>query len=149
MALDFAALPITVRPSPDAAAFWEGVGNEQIVLPRCSDCNELFFYPRPTCPNCGSRDLVDEPVTGHGTVHAFAIHHIPPVGFDKTHVPFVTALVELAEGPRMMGLLDIDPTPDAVRCGLAVQAAFTTDQAGNPLFYFQTAPPAVEYKEPS
>ena len=144
MALDFSALPLTVRPSPDAAAFWDGVGNGRIVLPRCTDCNALFFYPRTSCPSCGSRELVDEPVSGEGTVHAFAIHHIPPAGFDKTQVPFVTALVELAEGPRMMGLLDIDPTPDAVCCGLAVRAAFTIDQAGNPVFYFQPASPATE-----
>lgn len=139
MALDFTQLPVTLRPGPDAAAFWEGVARGQLVLPRCRSCDQLFFYPRTTCPGCGSRDHTDEQMSGDGIVHAFAIHHVPPPGYDRSHVPFVTALVELAEGPRVMGLLRADPHPDAVRCDMSVRAAFTVDAAGNPAFYFEPA----------
>ena len=137
MALDFGQLPVTVRPSPDAAAFWDGVSRGRLVLPRCGSCRRLFWYPRTMCPSCGSRDHADEEVSGEGTVHAFAIHHVPPPGYDKSHVPFVTALVELAEGPRLMGLLDAEPAPGVVRCGMRVRAAFTEDAAGHAAFYFE------------
>lgn len=139
MPLDFDQLPVTLRPSPDALSFWEGVGAGHLVLPRCRTCDELFFYPRTMCPWCGSRDHDHEQMSGGGTVHAFAIHHVPPPGYDKTHVPFVTALVQLGEGPRVMGLLRIEPRPDAVRCDMPVRIAFTVDAAGSPAFYFEPA----------
>lgn len=59
--------------------------------------------------------------SGKGTVYSFVVHHAPKV--PGRTLPFVIALVELAEGVRMLGeLRGIDPA--RVRIGLPVRATY-------------------------
>ena len=64
--------------------------------------------------------------SGRGEVHAFCIHHSSPLPHLRDLVPVVTVLVDLEEGVRMMGFLDADPDPAAVRCGMAVDVELRT-----------------------
>ena len=51
--------------------------------------------------------------------------------------PYVMALVELAEGPRMMSnLIGIEPDPKKIRCDTPVEVVFSklTDEITLPLF---------------
>jgi uncharacterized OB-fold protein len=58
---------------------------------------------------------------GLGEVYSFVVHHHPPV--PGRHLPIVVALVELAEGVRMVGeLLDVEP--EQVRVGALVRVDF-------------------------
>jgi uncharacterized OB-fold protein len=55
-------------------------------------------------------------------------------------------LVELEEGPRVLtGLVDVEPDPDALRCGMRVEASFQaiTDDV-TLLFFRPVAPTAPE-----
>ena len=131
-----------ISPSPDAAPFWEGCERGELLLPYCLRCEEFFFYPRTLCPTCGSRDLdrSEERRVGRGTLHTFCIHHVPPLPRFAGSVPFVTAIVELEEGPRMMTLLvDVEPDPSLIHCDTPVEVAFTTDGDGHtvPVFRFR------------
>jgi uncharacterized OB-fold protein len=117
--------------SSDATPFWEGCARRELVLPFCTACDEFFFYPRTLCPGCGAREIEWRPVSGRGRLHAFCIHHVTPLkGFQ---VPFVTILVELDEGPRMMSLLHgVEPDPALIRCDMPLRVEFTGD--GVPVF---------------
>ena len=78
--------------------------------------------------------------SGRGTLHTFCIHHVPPLPRFAGSVPFVTAIVELEEGPRMMTLLvDVEPDPSLIHCDTPVEVAFTTDGDGHtvPVFRFR------------
>ena len=121
---DLMAVEFPVSPSPDARPFWDGVERGQLVIPRCVRCDAPFWYPRNLCPTCGSRDIEWIPHSGTGVVHAFCIHHHTSLSHLRDLVPFVTALVDLGRGVRMMGLVDIEPDPRAVRCDLAVHVSF-------------------------
>jgi len=37
--------------------FWEGARRHELVMPRCTICAHLFFYPRSECPQCLSTHL--------------------------------------------------------------------------------------------
>jgi uncharacterized OB-fold protein len=114
-----------ISPSPDAVPFWDGCRDGKLVLPRCRACDRFFFYPRSVCPRCGSRDIDWIPVSGAGTLHSFCIQHHSGVPGYVGATPFVTALVDLAEGPRMMSLLvGAGTDPESIRIGSAVRVVF-------------------------
>jgi uncharacterized protein len=114
-----------VHPSPDAVPFWDAAARHELALPWCNRCAQHFFYPRTACPVCGSRDLDWRAASGRGRIHTFCIQHHSRVPGLAEATPFVTVIVELEEGPRMMSILvDVDPNPETVRCELPVQVAF-------------------------
>lgn len=131
---------VPIHPSPDALAFWEGCRSHRLVLPRCVPCGDLFFYPRTLCPRCGSRDLTWVEVSGRGRIHAFTVQHMTPVAELRDALPFVTALVELDEGPRMMSfLVGAGTDPASIHCDAAVVVDFDDDGAGQPFPVFRLA----------
>jgi uncharacterized OB-fold protein len=75
-----------------------------------------------------------ERVSGQGRLHTFTIVHRGQKGF-PVPAPYVLAVVELAEGPRMMTTL-IDVEPAAVSIGMAVEVTFrdVSDTIALPLF---------------
>jgi len=55
----------------------------------------------------------------------------------KIKPPYVLAMVELAEGPRMMSnLVNVEARPQAIKCDMPVQVVFAklTDEITLPLF---------------
>lgn len=130
MALDLSATSFPILPSPDARPFWEAADRGELVLPRCDACAATFWYPRAHCPTCGSRAVTWVPASPHGTLHAFCIHHSTPLAHLRDLVPFVTALVDLADGPRMMGLLEVAPDPAAIRCDMPVEVQLRATAEG-------------------
>ena len=39
------------------APFWEGAKEGRLMLPRCTNCNRVHWYPRLICPFCHSMEL--------------------------------------------------------------------------------------------
>lgn len=128
-------------PSPDAVPFWEAATRHALVLPHCLDCDEPFFYPRALCPACGSRNLAWVTASGRGVLHSFCVQYHCDVPGLAEAVPFVTALVDLAEGPRMMGfLLDAPDDPEAISCDVAVTVEFVDLDDGHAAVGFRAVP---------
>lgn len=115
------ALP---RPTPETQPFWDGAREGRLMLPWCEDCEKPHFYPRSLCPHCLSSRLVWRQATGRGTIHTYVINHKAARGFDK--VPYVIAVIELEEGPRMMSnvMVDGEPTPETIRIDMPVEVLF-------------------------
>ena len=112
-------------PTIDAETrpFWEAAKAGKLRLPRCTACGKFHFYPRPFCPHCYHRGVEWADVSGRGTVHSFYVAHRPAHPAFKDRVPYVVALVDLAEGPRMMTNI-VDCPPEAVSIGMPVQVVF-------------------------
>jgi uncharacterized OB-fold protein len=65
-----------------------------------------------------------KPVSGRGTLHTFTVVHRGAKGF-PLGTPYVIAVVELAEGPRMMtNLVGVEPDPAKVRIGMPLEVVF-------------------------
>ena len=100
------------RPTPETATFFEGTGQSELRLQRCSSCSRAYFYPRTSCPNCFSSDVEWFVASGRATLHTYVISHRAAPGFDGD-VPYAIAVVQLAEGPRMMtNIVGVPNTPE-------------------------------------
>lgn len=119
---DARPLPI---PDPVTRPFWDSLKAHAVRLQRCGGCARFIYYPRIVCPSCLGDDLQWTPVSGRGVVHAFTIPHRHPNPAFASAAPYVVALVELEEGARMLSnLVDVDPTPEAVKIGMAVNLVY-------------------------
>jgi uncharacterized OB-fold protein len=115
--------PAVMRPpvTPDTVFFWAGTAEGELRIQRCSSCGALRHPPGPMCPDCGDPQAGEYVVaSGTGKIYSYVVHHHPPVPGKKA--PFIVALVELAEGVRVLGELR-GITPDQVRIGMAVRSA--------------------------
>lgn len=138
MTLDGTGLNPVVTPSPDGLPLWEGLQRDVLMLPRCRACGVLFFYPRVICPSCGSRDLAWEETSGQGTLHTFCVHYRSGVPGLKDATPFATCMVDLAEGPRVMGyLVGVPEDPDLIKCGIPVRRTALRTADGQCLLAFR------------
>jgi hypothetical protein len=61
--------------------------------------------------------------TGRGTVHTFTVTHQNQAPGFREELPYVLAIVELEEGPRLMTNV-VGCAPDAVRIGMPVEVVF-------------------------
>jgi uncharacterized OB-fold protein len=92
-------------------------------MPRCKRCNKLFFYPREVCPTCLNDDLDWQKVSGSGRLHSFTVIHQPANPAFQDEVPYVYAMVQLDEGPRMIGNL-VDCAPGDAKVDMRLEAVF-------------------------
>ncbi|MBC7132875.1 MAG: Zn-ribbon domain-containing OB-fold protein [Roseovarius sp.] len=117
----------TEKPLPvidhDSAPYWEAARDGRLDIPLCGDCGRHHFYPRAICPHCHSDRLRFDTVSGRGTVHTFTVARRPAGPAFAEDVPYVVALIELAEGPRMMSRIVTDD-PGKVRIGAPVEVTF-------------------------
>ncbi|MFJ3672137.1 Zn-ribbon domain-containing OB-fold protein [Streptomyces sp. NPDC090106] len=119
-------------PEPDAftRTYWDAAGEGRLLLRRCRACGRPHHYPREFCPHCWSEDVVWEPASGRAELYTWSVVHrndLPPFG---ERVPYVAAVVQLAEGPRMMTEIVDCPAP-ALRAGMRLRAGF---REGIPVF---------------
>ena len=111
------------QPSPESNAFWRAARHHTLVLPRCNQCGEFWFPPALFCPACLSGDMALRKVSGRGRVYTFSVVHRANHPAFAGEVPYVVAVIELDEGPRMLSnVVDIDP--DKVRCDMRVAVKF-------------------------
>lgn len=130
-----------ISPSPDAEPFWSGCRRHRLMLPFCTVCEKFFFYPRTACPACGSRSIEWREASGRGRLYTFCIQYHTSVAEFRDAVPFVTAIVELDEGPRMMSLLTgVEPDPGAaISCDMPLVVDFVDYDDGTVLPVFRPA----------
>ena len=125
------------RPSitRDNAFFWEGIERGRLLVQRCA-CGRLRHPPSPACPVCHSFEWQPVEMSGRGRVYSFVVAHhpaIPPFAY-----PNPIALVELAEGPRMVaGLVGVEP--DRIEIGMPVALEIVEQEPGFSLPRFRAA----------
>jgi uncharacterized OB-fold protein len=129
--------PIPQPITPEAKPYWDGLKEGKLMLPKCEDCGKPFFYPRVLCPACSSRRIGWMQASGKGKLYSFEIAYQNFNPAYKIKPPYIFAMVELAEGPRMVSnLINIDPDPKVVKCDMPVEVVFEklTDELTVPLF---------------
>ena len=128
------ALP---QPSPETLPFWQGCKAGELRLQRCDACQHAYFPPRPFCPKCAGRAVSWFTTSGRAQLYSYVIHHRPVPGFTP---PYSIAVVELAEGPRMMtNIVNCPQTPEALQLDMPLEVLFTPLTANITLPQFQPA----------
>jgi len=111
------------RPTAASLPFWAAAKRHELQIQRCGSCGAYIFYPREVCPECLSSDLQWIKVSGKGTVYSYTIARAPTHPAFAEEVPYVIAIVELAEGPHLTTNIT-GCKPDEVRVGMPVVATF-------------------------
>jgi uncharacterized OB-fold protein len=111
------------RPAPESVPFWEAAKQHRLELPRCEACDKHWFPPSRTCPHCLSTAFRWSEVSGRGKVFSFVIYDRVYHPAFEPEVPYVVALVELEEGPRMLTNI-VGIKPAEVRCEMQVKVVF-------------------------
>jgi uncharacterized OB-fold protein len=88
--------------------FFNSLLEGKLLGMKCKDCGSYTCPPKHTCNSCSSRNLEKRILSGKGTVKTYTVTYVAPMGYEK-EVPYVVALVELDEGPWIIGRLDVDP----------------------------------------
>ncbi len=106
---------------PFDAGFWEGAERGELRVQRCGACGHHQLYGRPFCLACQSDDVAWTAAAGTGTLYSATEVHVPIGGdFDP---PYAVALVELAEGPRLLTWVEGEPAVgDPVAIGFRERA---------------------------
>jgi uncharacterized protein len=110
-------------PEGDTQPFWDAAADGRLLLRHCNGCGATHFYPRPFCPECWGEDVEWTEASGRATLYTWSVVHgndLPPW---PERVPYVAAVVELSEGPRMMTNI-VDCAVDDLRIGMDLDVTF-------------------------
>lgn len=119
----------TLQPERDFFAF---LAQGRFMIQRGRESGRCFFYPRVCEPLTGSTDLEWVEASGEGTVYSTTVvRQKPPAQ------PYNVALIDLAEGPRLMSRVQ-GVAPEAVRIGMRVKAKIIRE-SDQPLLVFEPA----------
>jgi uncharacterized protein len=132
-----------VAPPPDASftAYWDGVREGVIVLWRCADCQYTQVFPPDLCRSCHGSKLDRVEASGRATLYTYTVVWRAPSLSWASAVPYAIALVDLAEGPRLMTNL-VDCAPADISIGMPVEVRFDRidDSFSLPVFHPAAAP---------
>ncbi|MEH7178568.1 Zn-ribbon domain-containing OB-fold protein [Neobacillus vireti] len=113
--------------------FYEGLERSELLIQKCDSCGEYVFYPRAFCPkDLGNLSFVN--ASGKAKILTYSVVMMDGMPRFKDLVPYVAAIVELAEGPLMNTRIEIE-NPQDVFIGQEVEV-FYKEQEGKriPLF---------------
>jgi len=118
--------------SPDAGqrAFDEAAQDGRLLLGLCRDTGRHFFYPRATSPFTLSPNVEFVTAAGTGTIYSVTVA--------RGKQPYALALVELAEGPRILTNI-VECDLDTLRIGQAVRLMWQEREGRGPVAMFTPA----------
>lgn len=121
--------------SPASEPFWAATREPRLVLQWCRSCDRPVHFPREACPTCLGTELEFRPASGRATVYAVSVMAKPANPTMDGRGPYAVALVDLAEGVRMLTNVITDG-PETVAVGDAVTVAWEplTDGRHLPVF---------------
>ena len=126
-------------PLPDNTSrpYWEAAGRGELLYQECPACGQRQLYPRALCTACAGTPEW-RTASGRGTVHTFTVIRQNWAEPFREMLPYVVAMVELAEGPRLMSNVT-DCDPEDVHVDMPVEAWFLPVEDGVALPMFRPA----------
>ncbi|ORB65552.1 Zn-ribbon domain-containing OB-fold protein [Mycolicibacterium tusciae] len=124
------ARPVDPRPlpAPDDVSgfFWNAAAEHRLVLQRCASCSNLQYPPEVCCQRCQAEEFEPAEMTGRGVIYSYAVVDRPLHAGFVDALPYVVALVELAEQPGLRILTNLVDVPEGteVRCGMPVEVTY-------------------------
>src|SRR5690349_12071830 len=121
-------------PQPDGVSteYWKAASEGRLLIQQCPKCGTKQWYPRALCTKCGADPEWLE-CSGIGTVHTYTVVRQYGGRPFRDELPYVIAMVELEEGPLIMGAVT-DCEADDVHIDMPVEVYFVkaADDAGIP-----------------
>lgn len=111
---------------------------------KCLSCGAITVPPKMACRQCASSDLEVAELKGTGKIRTFTTVNVAAEGRED-EVPYIIVMVELDEGPWLMGNLEgVDPAQTTmeligarVKMGHRIFAGdkYSGGEAASPLFH--------------
>lgn len=124
-----------VIPSPPMSveneAFWAAANEGKLMIPRCKDTGQFFWYPRNLSPFTLSNNVEMVEASGKGTIYTYSVMR-------RADPQYVIAYVTLEEGITMMTNI-VDCDFDTVAVGQAVELDFYETENGQKVPVFKPA----------
>ncbi|MBU2535438.1 MAG: Zn-ribbon domain-containing OB-fold protein [Chloroflexota bacterium] len=87
----------------------EALKQNKLLGLKCKSCGTVTVPPKMVCRSCASPELEVLELKGTGRIQTFTTCNVAPEGRED-EVPYIIMLVELDEGPWIMGnLIGVDP----------------------------------------
>jgi uncharacterized OB-fold protein len=127
--------------------FRETSGGLRLCGSKCSGCGSAYFPKDVVChnPDCDAPDLAEVEFGPRGKVWSYAIQNYqppPPVVTTEPYAPYAMGVVDLDDGLRVMGRIDVEDPMD-VEVGAVVElvvCAIGTDDDGNEIVTWMFRP---------
>lgn len=144
---DPGAPPLEGRPLPDvdnvSAVYWAAAASGELLFQECPSCGHRQFYPRAMCAACGGTTDWRQ-ASGRGTIHTYTVIRQNWAMPFRELQPYVVAMIELDEGPRMMtNVTDVEI--EHVHIGMPVECYVVEVEPGLGLPFWR---PAGREREP-
>jgi uncharacterized protein len=141
--------PAPDRPTADidTESWWAAIANHTLTVTACGSCKRCSLYVRPFCPHCWSEDVSQVPASGRATLYTWTVVHQNAAPFDA-RTPYVVAMVDLAEGPRLMTAIESCPV-ESLEPGMELTLDFRDDDDGFSVPIFRPVDWTVERPSPT
>ena len=122
-------------PSPPMSveneAFWAAANEGKLMIPRCKDTGQFFWYPRNLSPFTLSNNVEMVEASGKGTIYTYSVMR-------RANPQYAIAYVALEEGITMMTNI-VDCDFDSVAIGQLVELDFYETENGQKVPVFKPA----------
>jgi len=111
----------------DAEFFRLAIETGKVHIQRCNACGHHQHPPRMFCARCTSDDLAFVPTANEGGVYSWTVSHFTTDPGWVEDMPYATVVVELDEGPRLVGAWSGDPADLAIGLRVHIRPEQRTD----------------------
>lgn len=139
---------MSIAPVPfqtKIAKFFENLRDKKLTGTRCVKCKTVYCPPRADCPKCISSHVEWLELSGRGKLLTFTTIHVAPEIFEK-YVPYVISIVELEEGPKLIGRMR-DAKQEDINIGMSLKAVYFEGADGRITYEFTKTPEGKELSQ--
>jgi uncharacterized OB-fold protein len=115
------------------ASIVRGDGNWSLLGAKCTECGTSIYPVLTVCPQCGGRDFVASPLPAVGHLYSYSVVQVGPKGVD---VPYVIGYVDLSDGLRVFGRIEIAPGAAQIGRQLELRVEPANKQASQFIYFF-------------
>lgn len=89
----------------DSQEWWSATQERKLMVNACRSCGQSSLYARPFCPHCWCEEVELAPASGRARLYTWSVIH-QNAGPFESRTPYVLAMVDLEEGPRLMTVVE-------------------------------------------
>ncbi len=115
--------------------FWEYCKKHELRMQKCQQCGYVRFPISTVCPKCSAMEFEWALLSGKGRVYSFTTYRVAYHPAFKDDIPYVVAIIQLTEGPRMESNI-VGCRVEDVKIDMPVMVSFedVTEQVSLPKF---------------
>jgi len=114
--------------SPDNEEFWDAINEGKLLIPRCKDTDQFFWYPRKISPYTLSGNVEWIEASGSGIIYTYSVMR-------RADPQYVIAYVTLDEGITMMTNI-VECDPETLEVGQPVKLLMVESDEGQKIPVF-------------